>query len=220
MNIIVQVMLFVAAFVLGVVFIPALAYSGYKFKLPTKKMLGGLCFTLGNITNGGSALFQSGNKYTVMPMEQRGGVWHIYDKYQGDWFSIVGDHTNVIGNRPFGILYDKLNSEPFINFEVKSIDLGITETKGSHILTKPRGGIQGFIPAHYMGDKAKDKTIIALDRLLDRLHAAGGTNQLGQAFNKAIQKYSVKSFDQGYMTILCVCCLLLGCVAGYMVMGG
>jgi hypothetical protein len=71
-----------------------------------------------------------------------------------------------------------------------------------------------------MGDKAKDKTIIALDRLLDRLHAAGGTNQLGQAFNKAIQKHSVKNFDQGYMTILCISCLLLGCAAGYLVMGG
>ena len=219
MNPVVQLMLFVAAFVLGVVAIPLLAYSGIKFKLPTRKMLGGLCFTLGNLTNGGSALLQEGNQYRILPMERREGVWHIYEKRLGEWFSLIGDYTSVIGNRPFGILYDKLNSEPFINLEVKSVDLGITETKGSHLLTKPRGGLQGFIPAHYMGDKAKDKTIIALDRLLDRLHAAGGTNQLGQAFNKAIQKHSVKNFDQGYMTILCIACLLLGCVSGYMVMG-
>ena len=220
MNPVVQLMLFVAAFVLGVVAIPLLAYSGIKFKLPTRKMLGGLCFTLGNLTHGGSALYQEGNQYRIMPLEKRGGVWHIYDSERKEWFSLIGDHTSVIGNRPFGILYDKVNAEPFINLKVKSVDLGITETKGSHLLTKPRGGIPGFIPAHYMGDKAKEKTIIALDRLLDRLHAAGGTNQLGQAFNKAIQKHSVKNFDQGYMTILCVCCLLLGCVAGYMVMGG
>ncbi len=220
MNPIVQVIVFVAALVLGVVAIPLLAYSGHKFKLPMKKMLGGLCFTLGNLTNNGSALFQSGNQYTIMPMEKRGDVWHIYDTAMGEWYSLTGDHTSVIGNRPFGILYDKLNSEPFINLKVEAVGLGITETKGTHLLTKPRGGIQGFIPASYMGDKAKDKTIIALDRLLDRLHAAGGTNQLGQAFNKAIQKHSVKSFDQGYMTILCIACLFAGCVAGYMVMGG
>jgi|TARA_R110002020_G_scaffold12742_1_gene46476 hypothetical protein len=220
MNPVVELMLFVAAFVLGVVAIPLLAYSGMKFKLPTRKMLGGLCFTLGNLTHGGSALYQEGNQYRIMPMEKRADIWHIYDSTHREWFSLGGDHTSVIGNRPFGILYDKVNAEPFINLEVKSVDLGITETKGSELLTKPRAGIPGFIPAHYMGDKAKDKTIISLDRLLDRLHAAGGTNQLGQAFNKAIQKHSVKSFDQGYMTILCIACLFAGCVAGYMVMGG
>tara|TARA_R100001244_G_scaffold111004_1_gene82043 strand:- start:989 stop:1651 length:663 start_codon:yes stop_codon:yes gene_type:complete len=220
MNIIIQVMVFVAAFVMGVVFIPAVAYSGIKFKLPLKKMLGGLCFTLGNMSNGGSALYQEGNKYRMMPLHKRGDVWHLYDKNLKEWFSLMGNHTSVIGNRPFGILYDKLNSEPFINLEVKAIDLGVTETKGSHLLTKSRAGMAGFVPAYYMGDKAKGKTIIALDRLLDRLHAAGGTNQLGQAFNKAIQKHSVKNFDQGYMTILCIACLLLGCAAGYLVMGG
>ena len=213
-------MVFVAAFVMGVMFIPAIAYSGYKFSLPMKKMLGGLCFTLGNMTNGGSALYQEGNEYRIMPLEKREGIWHIYDKKLKEWFSLMGNHTSVIGSRPFGIFYDKLNSEPFINLEVKAIDLGVTETKGSHLLTKPRAGMAGFVPAYYMGDKAKDKTIIALDRLLDRLHAAGGTNQLGQAFNKAIQKHSVKNFDQGYMTILCISCLVLGCAAGYLVMGG
>lgn len=220
MNIIVQVIVFVAAFVMGVMFIPALAYSGYKFKLPAKKMLGGLCFTLGNVSNGGSALYQEGNQYRIMPLEKREGIWHIYDSTLKEWFSLMGDHTSVIGNRPFGILYDKLNSEPFINLNVKEAELKVIETKGSHLLTKPRAGVTGFVPAHYIGDKAKNKTIIALDRLLDRLHAAGGTNQLGQAFNKAIQKHTVKNFDQGYMTILCIGCLMLGCAAGYLVMGG
>tara|TARA_R110002020_G_scaffold449674_1_gene662999 strand:- start:192 stop:854 length:663 start_codon:yes stop_codon:yes gene_type:complete len=219
MNPVVELMLFVAAFVIGVLAIPMLAYSGIKFKLPMKKMLGGLCFTLGNLTNGGSALYQEGNEYKIMPMARRGDIWHVYDLSQREWFSLMGNHTNVIGNRPFGILYDKVNSEPFINLEVKAIDLGVTETKGSHLLTKPRAGTPGFIPASFMGDKAKDKTIIGLDRLLDRLHAAGGTTQLGQAFNKAIQKHSVKNFDQGYMTILCIACLMLGCGAGYLVMG-
>ena len=155
-----------------------------------------------------------------MPLQRRGDIWHIYDKEENEWFSLKGNHTSVIGNRPFGILYDKLNSEPFINLEVKEADLKVIETKGSHLLTKPRAGVTGFVPAHYIGDKAKNKTIIALDRLLDRLHAAGGTNQLGQAFNKAIQKHTVKNFDQGYMTILCIGCLMLGCAAGYLVMGG
>ncbi len=70
MNIIIQVMVFVAAFVMGVIFIPTLAYSGIKFKLPMKKMLGGLCFTLGNMSNGGSALYQEGNKYRIMPLHK------------------------------------------------------------------------------------------------------------------------------------------------------
>ena len=220
MNIIIQVIVFVAALVMGVMFIPALAYSGIKFKLPMKKMLGGLCFTLGNMSNGGSALYQEGNKYTIMPLQRRGDIWHIYDKEENEWFSLKGNHTNVIGNRPFGILYDKLNSEPFINLEVKEADLKVIESKGEYYLTKTRAGTPGFIPASFMGDKAKTKTIIALDRLLDRLHAAGGTNQLGQAFNKAIQKHTMKNFDQGYMTILCIGCLMLGCAAGYLVMGG
>jgi len=210
----------VIAFVLGILLVPGLAYSGIKFKLGSRKMLGGLCFTLANLTNGGSALYQQGNQYEIMPLENRDGVWHVYDKTQKEWFSLLGNHTSVIGNRPFGIIYDKLNAEPFLNLKVEPIDMGVKETKGSHLLTPSRAGIPGFVPASYMGDSAKNKTIIALDRLLDRLHSAGGTNQLGQAFNKAIQKHSVKGMDQSYMTILCLGCLFAGCIAGYMVMGG
>lgn len=213
-------MVFVAALVMGVMFIPGIAYAGIKFKLPMKKMLGGLCFTLGNISNGGSALFQEGNQYRIMPLHKRGDIWHVYRTQDKEWFSLMGDHISIIGNRPFGILYDKLNAEPFLNLKINTSDLGLTNSTGEFLLTKPRADIPGFIPAHYIGDKAKGKTIIALDRLLDRLHSAGGTNQLGQAFNKAIQKHSVKNFDQGYMTILCVACLMLGCASGYLVMGG
>jgi len=222
MSLIVEVMMYVAALVIGVMFIPLLGYSGFKFSTSTRKMLGGLCFTLGNLSNNGTALILFGNQYQLVPLqyEKEKSTWQVYIEKVEEWVDVEGTFTNILGKRPFGIMYDAHTDKPFSGLEMDTYSLGLKEDKGEYLLIKPRGGLAGFIPSNYAGDYAKDKTIISIDKLLGRLRSAGGTGQISQAYQAAIQKHSVKNFHQGYMAFMCVACLLFGCVFGWMVMGG
>ena len=212
----------VCAVVVGILFIPLLGYSGMKFSGVTRKMLGGLCFTLGNLSNNGTALILFGNQYQLVPLryEKINSTWQVYIEAINEWVDVEGTFTNILGKRPFGIMYDAHTDKPFAGLEMDTYSLGLKQDKGEHLLIKPRGGLAGFIPSNYMGEYAKDKTIVSIDKLLGRVRSAGGTGQISQAYQAAIQKHSVKNFHQGYMTFMCVACLLFGCVFGWLVMGG
>lgn len=222
MSLIVEIMMYVAAVVVGVMFIPLLGYSGVNFSGSTRKMLGGLCFTLGNLSNNGTALILFGNQYQLVPLryEKQKSTWQVYIEKINEWVEVEGTFTNILGKRPFGIMYDAHTDKPFSGLEMDKYSLGLQETKGEYLLIKPRGGLTGFIPSNYMGEYAKNKTIVSIDKLLGRVRSAGGTGQISQAYQAAIQKHSVQNFHQGYMTFMCVACLILGCVFGWMVMGG
>jgi hypothetical protein len=212
----------VGALVVGILFIPLLGYSGMKFSGVTRKMFGGLCFTLGNLSNNGTALILFGNQYQLVPLryEKQKSTWEVYIETVNEWVEVEGTFTNILGKRPFGIMYDAHTDKPFAGLEMDTYSLGLKQDKGEFLLIKPRGGLAGFIPSKYQGDTAKDKTIVSIDKLLGRIRSAGGTGQISQAYQAAIQKHSVKNFHQGYMTFMCVACLLFGCVFGWLVMGG
>jgi hypothetical protein len=210
------------ALLFGILLIPLLGYSGLKFSTVTRKMLGGLCFTLGNLSNNGTALILYGNQYQLVPLryEKQTSTWQVYIEKVNEWVGVEGTFTNILGKRPFGIMYDSHTDKPFAGLEMDTYSLGLKEDKGEHLLIKPRGDLPGFIPSNYMGDYAKDKTIVSIDKLLGRVRSAGGTGQISQAYQAAIQKHSVKNYHQGYMAFMCVACLLLGCAFGWVVMGG
>jgi hypothetical protein len=210
------------ALLFGVLLIPLLGYSGVKFSGVTRKMLGGLCFTLGNLSNNGTALILYGNQYQLVPLryEKQTSTWQVYIENVEEWVNVEGTFTNILGKRPFGIMYDSHTDKPFAGLEMDTYSLGLQEVSGEYLLIKPRGGLSGFIPSNYMGDYAKDKTIVSIDKLLGRVRSAGGTGQISQAYQAAIQKHSVKNYHQGYMAFMCVACLLLGCAFGWVVMGG
>ena len=212
----------IGALIIGILFIPLLGYSGMKFSGVTRKMLGGLCFTLGNLSNNGTALILYGNQYQLVPLryEKQTSTWQVYIENVEEWVNVEGTFTNILGKRPFGIMYDSHKDKPFSGLEMDTYSLVLKETKGEYLLIKPRGGLSGFIPSNYVGEWAKNKTIVSIDKLLGRLRSAGGTGQISQAYQAAIQKHSVKNYHQGYMAFMCVACLLLGCAFGWVVMGG
>ena len=178
--------------------------------------------TLGNLSNNGTALILYGNQYQLVPLryEKQTSTWQVYIENVEEWVNVEGTFTNILGKRPFGIMYDSHKDKPFSGLEMDTYSLGLKETKGEYLLIKPRGGLSGFIPSNYVGEWAKNKTIVSIDKLLGRLRSAGGTGQISQAYQAAIQKHSVKNYHQGYMAFMCVACLLLGCAFGWVVMGG